>query len=161
MSDLSAAYSPEEPKPLGGYAILTLVFNGLVAAFVAARSRSRKELPARIPLRDIVLLGVGTFKLSRLIGKDKVTSFMRAPFTQYEGEAGPSEVSEEPRGHGLKRAIGELLVCPYCIGQWVGTGLLAGYLYRPRLTRTVASVLAIVTAADYLQQTWSAVDKRA
>jgi Protein of unknown function (DUF1360) len=154
-------YSPDEHKPLGGYAILTLVFNAAVAAFVAARSRSRHTLPNRIPLGDIAMLGVATFKISRLIAKDKVTSFIRAPFTRYEGEAGPAEVSEEPRGDGLKRAVGELLVCPYCIGQWVGTGLLASYLYRPRLTRTVASVFAIVTAADYLQQTWSAVDKRA
>jgi hypothetical protein len=160
MSNVTA-YSPDKPKPLGGYAILTLVFNAAVAVFVAARSRSRRTLPDRIPMGDVALLGVGTCKLSRLIAKDKVTSFVRAPFTRYEGEAGPAEVSEEPRGHGLKRAIGELLVCPYCIGQWVGTGLLASYLYKPRLTRMVASVFAIVTAADYLQQAWSAVDKRA
>ncbi len=160
MSDVTA-YSPDDHKPLGGYAILTLVFNAAVAALVAARSRSRRTLPNRIPLGDIALLGVGTFKLSRLITKDKVTSFMRAPFTRYKGKAGPAEVSEEPRGHGLRRAVGELLVCPYCIGQWVATGLIASYLYKPRLTRTVASVFAIVTAADYLQQTWSAVDKRA
>jgi Protein of unknown function (DUF1360) len=154
-------YSPGEPKPLGGYVILILVFNALLASLGVAWLRSRRRLPDRIPARDVALLSVGTFKLSRLIAKDKVTSAVRAPFTRYEGEAGPSEVSEQPRGSGLREAVGELLVCPYCVGQWVATVLLAAYLWQPRLTRTASSSLAIVTAADYLQQTWAAVDKRA
>src|SRR5205823_2844307 len=95
------AYSPEQPKPLGGYAILLMVFNGIVALLAAVRIRSRRDLPERIPLQDIALLSIGTFKLSRLVAKDKVTSAIRAPFTEYEGEGGPSEVSEKPRGEGL------------------------------------------------------------
>jgi len=157
----SSQYTPGKRKPLGGYALLTLVFNAAVATFALARSRSSRPLPERIPLSDMTLLSLGTFKLSRLISKDKVTSFLRAPFTRYEGPAGPSEVSERPRGQGVQQAVGELLVCPYCIGQWVGTGFLAAYLWRPRAVRAVASVLAIVAGADYLQQAWSAVDKRA
>jgi hypothetical protein len=154
-------YSPNDPKPLGGYAILLLVFHGLVASLLALRARSRKRLPERIPPEDIVLLSISTFKLSRLITKDKVTAAVRAPFTEYEGPAGPAEVSEKPRGEGLHRAIGELLVCPYCIGQWVATALLAAYVWQPRLTRTTASLFAVVTGADYMQQLWVAVDKAA
>lgn len=159
--DAIKSYSPEEPKPLGGYAILLMVFNGIVALLAVVRMRSRRDWPERIPLQDIALLSVGTFKLSRLIAKDKVTSAIRAPFTEYEGEGGPAEVSETPRGEGLHRAIGELLVCPYCIGQWVATALLTAYVWQPRLTRTAASLLAIVTGADYMQQAWVAVDKAA
>jgi hypothetical protein len=155
------AYSPEDPKPLGGYAILLLVFNALVALIAAAFLNSRRRLPESIPARDLALLSVGTFKLSRLITKDKVTAAIRAPFTRYQGEAGPAEVSEEARGSGLHRAVGELLACPYCIGQWVATLLLAGYLWQPRLTRVAASLFAVVTGADYLQQAWVAVDKAA
>jgi hypothetical protein len=155
------AYSPEEPKPLGGYATLTFIFNAIVVAMFAARWRSRRGLPDQIPLRDLALLGVGTFKLSRLITKDKVLSWARSPFTRYEGSGGPSEVSEKPRGEGLQNAVGQLLTCPYCAGQWVATGLLAAYLWQPRVTRTATSSLAIVTVADYLQQAWAAVDKRA
>ena len=112
-------------------------------------------------MRDIALLGIGTFKLSRLITKDKVTSWLRSPFTRYEGTGRPSEVKEKPRGKGLQNAIGQLLTCPYCVGQWIATALLAAYLWQPRATRTVASSLAVVTAADYLQQAWAAVDRRA
>jgi hypothetical protein len=154
-------YSPADPKPLGGYAILLVVFNLVVAALAAAFLKSRRRLPEEIPARDIALLSIGTFKLSRLITKDKVTAAVRAPFTRYQGDAGPAEVSEAARGTGLHRAIGELLACPYCIGQWVATAFVAGYLWQPRLVRTAASLLAVVTGADYLQQAWVAVDKAA
>jgi Protein of unknown function (DUF1360) len=154
-------YSPADPKPLGGYAILLLVFNLMVAGIAALFLRSRRRLPEQIPARDIALLSVGTFKLSRLTTKDKVTSAIRAPFTRYQGDTGPAEVSEAARGTGLHRAIGELLACPYSIGQWVATALLAGYLWQPRLIRTAASLFAVVAGADYLQQAWVAVDKAA
>jgi Protein of unknown function (DUF1360) len=154
-------YSPDEPKPLGGYAILLLTFHALVALLVGVRLRSRKKLPETIPVQDIALLSVGTFKLSRLITKDKVTAAMRAPFTEYQEPGGPAEVKEKPRGEGLQRAVGELLVCPYCIGQWVATFLLAAYIWQPRLTRAAASLFAVVTGADYMQQLWVAVDKAA
>jgi hypothetical protein len=138
------------------------LFNGSVAAFVVAQRRSGRRLPEHVPAGDLVLLSIGTYKLSRLIAKDRIMSFMRAPFTRLQGESDrPGEVSEEPRGKGLQHAIGELLVCPYCLGQWVGTGLLATYLRDPRLARTVAATFTIVAGSDLLQETWVAVDKRA
>jgi hypothetical protein len=157
----TASYSPDDPKPLSGYAILLLIFHVGVALIAALFMRSRKRLPERIPAADIALMSIGTFKVSRLVTKDKVTAAVRAPFTEYEGPAGPAEVSEKAEGAGLHRAVGELLTCPYCIGQWVATGLLAAYLWQPRLTRAVATLFAVVTGADYLQQLWVAVDKAA
>jgi hypothetical protein len=157
----SSQYAPGERRPLRAYALITFAFNAAFAAFSFVRSRSRRPLPNRIPPSDIALLSVGTFKLSRLITKDKATSFLRAPFTRYQGPAGRSEVEEAPRGGGLRRAVGELLVCPYCIGQWVAGGLLGAYLWWPRAVRAVTSMLAIVVAADYLQQAWNVVARRA
>jgi hypothetical protein len=160
-SESIKSYSPDDPKPLGGYAVLLMVFSGLVALLTALRIRSRRDWPQQIPAQDIALLSVATFKLSRLITKDKVTAAIRAPFTEYTGDGGPAEVEEKPRGEGLHRAVGELLVCPYCVAQWVATGLLAAYVWQPRLTRTAASLFAVVTGADYMQQAWVAVDKAA
>ena len=158
----SRTYSLEDPRALGGHAALTLAFNGSVAALALAHRRSGRPLPERFPPGDLALLSVATYKLSRVIAKDRVTSFLRAPFTRYKGESErPGEVDEEPRGRGLQQAVGELLVCPYCLAQWVGTGLLAAYIRQPRLARTVASAFTIVAASDVLQQTWVAVDKRA
>ena len=156
------AYSSEEQKPLGGHAVLTLVFNGSIAALALAQRRSGRPLPERFPPGDLFLLSVGTYKLSRLIAKDRITSFVRAPFTRFTGESDrPGEVSEEPRGEGVQQAIGELLVCPYCLGQWVGTGFLAAYLREPRIARTIAAIFTVVAGSDLLQETWVAVDKRA
>jgi Protein of unknown function (DUF1360) len=147
-------YSPEEPKPLAGYAVVTGVFNGLVAAYVLAHRRSGRELPERLPVEDLLLFSAGTQKLSRVITKDRVTSFLRSPFTRFTGEGGPSEVNEEPRGSGLRLAIGELLVCPYCVGQWVAAAFIGGYIAAPRTTRMLAGVFAVLGVADFLQQGW-------
>jgi hypothetical protein len=155
-------YSPDDPMPLGGYAGLTAVWAGAAATFVISRRRSGRSFPDRVPLGDLALLTAGTYKLSRLITKDRVMSFARAPFTRYQGDADrPSEVNEQARGHGLQHSIGELLVCPYCISQWVGGGLLATYIHDPELGRCAAMLLTIVAGSDFLHQAWAAVDKRA
>ncbi|MEA2385083.1 MAG: hypothetical protein QOH72_5054 [Solirubrobacteraceae bacterium] len=56
-----------------------------------------------------------------------------------------------PRGRGLRRAVGELLVCPYCIGLWVSAGFTAGLLVAPRFTRWVAAVRSALFGAEVLQ----------
>jgi hypothetical protein len=147
---------------MGGHAVLTGIFNASVAAFALAQHRAGRELPDRYPAGDLLLLSVGTYKVSRLIAKDRIMSFARAPFTRFQGESErPGEVTEEARGSGLRHAVGELLICPYCLGQWIGTGFLVTYLREPRLARTVAAAFAVVAGSDLLQETWVAVDKRA
>jgi uncharacterized protein DUF1360 len=152
-------YSPHEHKPLLGYAALTAAFNGLAAAYVVQHRRSGRRWPQRFPAGDLALMAGATFKLSRLIAKDKVTSVLRSPFTRYKGDAGPSEVEEEARGTGLQLAIGELLVCPYCVGQWVAAAFVGGYARDPDATRAAAAVFALLAASDFLQQAWNAVDE--
>ena len=156
------AYDGGGQRPVGGHAFLTATFAGGVLSFAVAYRRSGRSLPERVPAADLALMSIGTYKLSRLIAKDRITGFFRAPFTRYKGESDrPSEVVEKPRGRGLQRAFGELVVCPYCLGQWVGTAYLMTYLREPRLARAVASVFTIVAGADLLQEAWVAVDKRA
>ena len=94
---------------------------------------------------------MATHKLSRLITKDPVTSPLRAPFTVYHGQEGPAELEEEVRGQGARKAVGELITCPFCIDMWVATGLMAGFIYLPRTTRLAIDTLAILAAADLLQ----------
>lgn len=86
---------------------------------------------------------------------------MRAPFTAYTGPAGPGEVMEEVRGHGVRHAVGELLTCPFCISPWVATTLLGGLAAAPRLTRNALTVFSAVTVADGLQLAYSALEKAA
>jgi hypothetical protein len=159
---LLRAYPSDEPRPLGGHIILVSIFGGAATAVAITQRRSGRPLPERFPASDVMLMSIATYKVSRLIAKDRITSFLRAPFTRYKGESErPSEVSEEARGRGLRRAVGELLVCPYCLGQWVGTGFLAVYLRDPRLARTLAVLFTVVSGSDLLQEAWVAVDKRA
>jgi hypothetical protein len=106
-------------------------------------------------------MGLATHKLSRLITKDKVTSFLRAPFTEHQASAGRGEVDERPRGRGVRLAVGELLVCPYCLGQWLSAGFVAGSVFAPRATRMVAATFAIETVADFLQLAYRAAEDRA
>ncbi len=64
-------------------------------------------------------------------------------------------VEESPRGHGLRLAAGELAVGPYCLGQWVASGMLATYALDPRTARFVAGVLAILTLSNFINVTFS------
>ncbi len=154
-----AGYSDsDEERPLGSYAVLVTAFN---LAFGGALVASRGELPNRLPLADLVLIGAATQKLARMLAKDKVTSVLRAPFTEYQESGAPGEVEEKPRGTGMQLAIGELLICPYCLSQWVAATFAFGLVRSPRVTRLVASVFASLTAADFLQMAYKATEERA
>jgi uncharacterized protein DUF1360 len=146
-----AGHSPDRPRPLGGYGALMAAFVALSGGFGAWLRRSGGELPERPSASDLALVTVATHKASRLLAKDRVTSPVRAPFTRFEDDAGPGEVSEAARGRGLRRAIGELLVCPYCLSMWIAAGFAAGLIAAPRPTRWVASVFTTVFGADLLQ----------
>jgi hypothetical protein len=150
----------DEHRPLGGYAVLTVAFGAALAgALIAARPAGR-ELPERLTTQDVVLAGIATHKLSRLIAKDKVTSFARAPFTRFQEKAGHGELEEEARGRGLRLATGELLICPYCLAQWVAGAFVVGYVHAPRVTRLLAGMWTAHAVADAVQLAYSAAEQR-
>jgi len=154
-------YAPtKERPPFAAYATFAAVFHGAMAAAVAAAKRSGRDLPDHVQAGDIALIGTASFKLSRVISKKRVTAFVRAPFTELESGGGPAEVEEHPRGSGLRRAMGELLVCPYCLGLWASGAFHAGLLLAPRATRFSASVLTAMTISDFLQIAYKAAEDR-
>jgi Protein of unknown function (DUF1360) len=149
--DLLNEYAPDRDIPVRSYAALMSVFLALATAFAAWFRGSGRKMPDRIDGKDLALLTVASHKASRMIAKDRVATPIRAPFTRYDDEAGPGEVSEQPRGSGPRRAIGELLVCPYCLGMWTSATFVAGLLVIPRFTRWVASVLVAFFGSEVLQ----------
>jgi hypothetical protein len=138
--------------PRRDYAAIVAVFNGVLATALFARKCSREPLPERIEPKDLALFALATQKLSRVITKDKVTSAFRAPFTEVEGKGGPGEVEERAKGRGIRRAVGELLTCPFCLGTWIASGFIYGYVFVPRISRILASIFAVSGLADFVQQ---------
>lgn len=155
---LTSHYAPGAERPLGSYAILAGAYGTTFAGSLVALRLRHHELPGHPTAIDMLLVGVATHKLSRVIAKDKVTSFLRAPFTRFQESSGQGEVEEEPCGHGLRRAVGELVVCPYCIAQWVAAGLTLGLIGAPRLTRLISSVFVAHTISDFLQVAYRAAE---
>jgi hypothetical protein len=153
-------YAPGEDRPLRGYAALMGVYGAAVAAGVVALRRRNRPLPD-VRLADIALVGVATHKLARRMSKDSVTSPLRAPFTRYEGVAGPAELQEGVRGSGIRKAVGELVSCPFCLSQWVSTGFTFGLLVAPRATRWAASIFASLALADFLQFAYAWAEQQA
>ena len=147
-------------RPFAAYAAIAAAFNGLFAAGVVAARRCDR-LPERYGAGDVALLAGATAKLSRLLAKDRVTSVLRAPFTRYEDDSGYGEVQEEARGTGTQRAIGELLICQYCVSQWVAAGLVIGHALAPRETRLVAATFTVFGLADVMNLAYSAAQDRA
>jgi len=158
--DPFAGYSDED-QPLAGRITLVAAFGvSLAAAGLAARITGRGP-PERPHPADVVMVGVAAHKLSRLLAKSKATSFVRAPFTEFEKPRGTGEVDEKPRGHGVQRAVGELLVCPYCLSQWIAAGFTTGLVLAPRATRLVAASYSAQTLADFLNLGYRALCERA
>jgi hypothetical protein len=151
---------PEERPPLVPYAAAIGIFNGLFAAGIALAHKQGRELPEHPAIGDIALVGIASHKLSRLVAKDKVTSPLRAPFTELEESGGPGELEERARGGAVRKAIGELLICPYCLDLWAVAAFSIGLLFAPRTTRFVASVFAAQSVSDFLQIAYKAAENK-
>jgi hypothetical protein len=160
VTNLTDDYAPNSDRPLGGYAALMGLYGAAVTAGAVALRRRNRPLPD-VRAVDVVLVGVATHKLARRVTKDSVTSPLRAPFTRYEGVSGPAELQERVRGTGLRKAVGELISCPFCISQWMATGFVFGLLTAPRATRWGASVFASLALADFLQFGYAWAEQRA
>lgn len=127
-------------RPLPQYAALATVFTGALGTFVVL---ARDRLPEEIGLHDLGRIGLASYKLGRLVAREDVTAWVRAPVTQ-------DEDAQEPVQRGTARVLGELVTCPYCIGLWVSAGLTAALAVRPRETRLVATVFGAQAVADFL-----------
>jgi Protein of unknown function (DUF1360) len=127
-------------RPLPEYAALTGAFGAVLGGFLLL---TRRRLPDRVGIGDTVRIGVASYKLGRLVARDEVTSWMRAPVTR-------DEDATEPKPQGLERALGELVTCPYCVGLWTSAGLSYALVLFPRQTRLVTTIFGGQAVADFL-----------
>jgi hypothetical protein len=127
-------------EPLPEYATLTTVFTGVLGGFVLL---ARRRLPERVGWGDVARIGLASYKVGRLVAKDEVTKFVRAPVTR-------DEEASEPEPRGWPRALGELVTCPYCVGLWTAAGFSYGLVLFPRETRFVTALFGAQAIADFL-----------
>jgi hypothetical protein len=130
----------EDERPLPEYAALAATFGTVLAGFLVI---ARRRLPERVSLTDTVRIGLASYKIGRLVAKDPVTTFVRAPVTK-------DPDATEPKREGPARALGELVTCPYCVGLWVASGFAYSLVLFPRQTRLVASIFGGQAVADFL-----------
>ena len=158
--DVIEGYGGDEER-LSSYATLVGVFNLIFAAFLLVAKGVGRPIPERVDTKDIVLLGTATHKLSMIGANDAVTSPLRAPFTELQEKESPKNVEELPRGEGLRKSIGELILCQFCLGMWVAAFLTYGLVLVPRVTRLVTTILTVLAISDHLHQSYKALTNRA
>jgi hypothetical protein len=123
---------------------------GAVSGIAALRKRPAHEISAT----DLALLGLATFKASRTVARDKVTSFVREPFV--EGEAYDGENEKPVQDSEMRQALGELVTCTRCVGTWLGAGLASMQILAPRTGRLLTTVLAAGAINDFMLAGFSA-----
>ena len=141
-----------ERPPYEAYATILGVFATALAGATALSKVARKP-PPDLSVVDLVALGGATFKGAHALTRERVGSFIRAPFV--EGEAGTGE-HERPAGDGFHQAIGELVTCSRCIGTWVAAGLGSSMVLTPRFGRLLVWCLNASAINDFLQAAFRA-----
>lgn len=138
-------------SPYSAYRLLSLGFGaGLLG--VAFSTAAKRRFAQPLGLMDFGLTAAATHKLAQIVTKERVTMYLRSPFTWQKDEGKHGAREEVPKEHGFKRAVGELLTCPYCIAPWISTALIAGHVFAPAQTRIVTTIFAATAAADLLTQ---------
>jgi hypothetical protein len=145
-----------ERPPYEAYAAIMGGFvGGLGVAGLLARALDRNPA-CQTPL-DFVVLSAASFKASRTLARDEVTSFLRDPFVQGAAHEG----GEEPVDTGdFRQASGELVTCSRCGGTWAAAGLAVSQILAPRFGRLLTWSLAAAGANDFLQAGFAALTQK-
>ncbi len=132
-----------ERAPYAAYAALMATFaGGLAAAGALAKLLDRE--PEEFTALDFAALTLATFKASRTIASDPVTSWIREP------------LEDEAESGGVEQALAELVTCSRCVGTWVAAGLGSTQIIAPRFGRLLTWTLGAAGLNDFLQAAFAA-----
>lgn len=135
---------PAEPgeRPYTYYALLIALYNALFGGFLLLYRRWRHPLEQITPL-DLGLLGLATLRVAKLVSEDEITAVIREPLIEVEGG------QKQPRGRGLRWALGKLVLCPTCTGTWVAAFLTYALHLSPRYTRPFLAIMSASGAEQF------------
>jgi len=125
--------------PTGAYAALLVIFVVLVVAVAVIAGARLHGFPS---VFDLVLAGLAGYRITRVVSQSKIGRVLRAPVTDPTGE--------EPRGGGMVRALGELVMCGSCFSVWVAAAIAAALVAFPDQTRFVVFLFAAAAVTEFL-----------
>jgi hypothetical protein len=149
---------PQTSPPYEAYAAITGVFVGALALAGGLQRLLGRDAREQTWL-DLATLSAASFKASRTIARDEVTSFLREPFV--EGDPHHGEEEQAVQTGGIDQALGELVTCSRCVGTWVAAGLATTQLLAPRFGRLLTWTLAGAGINDFLQAGFTALTRKA
>jgi hypothetical protein len=133
------------PTPPRNYAALNAGYAAVAGAVALSASRRRDD-PAPGEPAELLLYGAATAGLAHLLAKEKATEWIRSPFVET-----PPDGERRPRGSGARYVVGELLICPHCLGSWSALSLVGLRAAAPRQARVGATLLALSYINSFLQ----------
>lgn len=134
--------------------VLDVIFIALYVGVTLALYHAGR-LPRSVDLLDLFLLGLATARLADIISTDQIMQWLREPFVRMEAEevAGREVATRTGRGRGLRKVIGDLLSCPWCVAVWVAAGLTYAYFIWPGAVWLLILLLAIAEIGSLVQTT--------
>jgi len=139
-------------KNLAEQRITYTALSGIIFTLFALFNLYRHKKESNVELRpfDLVLLGLASLRTGRLIAFDRVTEPYRLPFTQTVPDQTGAGLTVEPKGKGWRRAVGELISCPICVGTWIAAGLVYGLNIAPGVTRIFIAIMGAIGLGEIL-----------
>ncbi len=100
--------------------LFSIFFVGVLIAAMWEVFGEYHDFPRSVPVFDVILMSLASFRITRLVVYDKITRWFRELFAdtvEFE-ENGIQFVEVRQFGSGFRHTVSELLACPWCIGFW-------------------------------------------
>jgi len=136
------------------YVAYSLFFLVVAVAMVHSLYVMNGSLPTSIPLFDLAIIVLATFRLTRLFVYDKIMHFLRDMFQHVEEtytQEGITYYAKTPRTNGPLRTAYELLICPWCFSIWAALFVTYAYFLRTELFWLPILIFAISGLASGIQ----------
>lgn len=163
IRDARTGPTPQASDRLAPYGFFLAAHAILWCGFVLVMLLFRIRWPVSVPAVDLLLLSLATFRLTELVTEEKVASWLRAPFCEQRivvQPDGTEEIEEVPIGNGLRRATGEMILCPWCAGVWIATFLCFLYILLPGFARVVLIAFGAAAGGLILQILTKLMDRK-